>query len=54
MVLGMFVSRSNRTQIAILKYYLDTIKKHRFPKAIRADKGTETILVAASQFAFRI
>ena len=52
-ILGMFVGLSNRTQIAVLKYYLETIKKHGVPKVIRADKGAETILLAASQFAFR-
>jgi hypothetical protein len=52
-ILGMFVGLSNRTQIAVLKYYLHTIKEYRVPKAIRANKGVETVLVAAAQFAFR-
>jgi len=49
----MFVGLSNRTQIAVLKYYIHTIKKFGIPKAIRADKGVETVLLAAAQFAFR-
>jgi hypothetical protein len=53
MVLGLFVGLLNRTQVAVLKYYVDTIKRYRVPKSIRADKGAETILVAASQFAFQ-
>jgi transposase InsO family protein len=52
-ILGMFIGLSNRTQIAVLKYYLRTIKEYGVPKLIRADKGAETILLAASQFAFR-
>jgi hypothetical protein len=52
-ILGMFVGLLNRTQIAVLKFYLHTIKEHRIPKAIRADKGTETVLLAAAQFVFR-
>jgi hypothetical protein len=49
----MFIGLSNRTQIAVLKYYLCIIKEYRVPKLIRADKGAETLLVATSQFAFR-
>jgi hypothetical protein len=49
----MFIRLSNRTQIAVLKYYIYTIKKFGVPKAIRADKGVETVLLAATQFAFR-
>jgi hypothetical protein len=52
-ILGMFIGLLNRTQIAVLKYYLATVKKHGVPKVIRVDKGAETVLVAASQFAFR-
>ena len=52
-ILGMFVGLSNQTQIAVLKYYLHTIKKYGIPKSIRADKGIETLLVAATQFQFR-
>jgi len=37
----------------VLKYYINTIKIHGFPKAIRVDKGAETVLLAAAQFAFR-
>lgn len=39
MILGVFVGNSNRTQIAVLKYYLRTIKKFGFPKLVRSDKG---------------
>ena len=49
----MFVGPSNRTQIAVLKYYLTTVKLYGVPKTVRADKGTETILAAATQFALR-
>jgi hypothetical protein len=49
----MFIGLSNRTQIAVLKYYINTISQYGVPKAIRANKGAETLLVAASQFAFR-
>jgi hypothetical protein len=52
-ILGMFIGLLNRTQIAVLKYYLATVKKHRVLKVIRVDKGVEIVLVAASQFAFR-
>jgi hypothetical protein len=44
----MFIRLLNRTQIAVLKYYLHTIKEYRVPKAIRANKGVETVLVAAA------
>ena len=49
----MFISLSNRTQIAVLKYYLYIIKEHSVLKSIRANKGVETVLLAAAQFAFR-
>jgi len=49
----MFIRLSNRTQIAVLKYYIYTIKKFSIPKAIRTNKGVETVLLAAAQFAFR-
>src|SRR2546421_2800428 len=51
-ILGMFIRLSNCTQITVLKYYLHTIKKFGVPKAIHADKGVETVLLAATQFAF--
>jgi hypothetical protein len=47
-ILGMFVRLLNRTQIAVLKYYIITIKNHGFLKAIRADIGTEIVLLAAA------
>ena len=37
----------------MLKYYINTIKIHGFLKAIRVDKGVETVLLTAAQFAFR-
>jgi transposase InsO family protein len=52
-ILGVFVGLSNRTQIAVLKYYINTIENYGVPKAVRADKGAETLLAAAAQFAFR-
>jgi len=36
-----------------MKYYLRTIREFGFPKSVRADKGAETILMAASHLAFR-
>jgi hypothetical protein len=52
-ILGMSVGLSNRTQIAVLKYYLSAVGNHGVPKMVRADKGAETVLAAAAQFAFR-
>ena len=43
----MFVGLSNYIQITVLKYYVRTIKEYRVPKAIRANKGVETVLVRA-------
>ena len=44
----MFIKLLNYTQIAVLKYYLYTIKKFRIPKAIYANKGVETVLLAVT------
>ena len=44
----MFIGLSNRTQIAVLSYYIRMIKEFGVPKAIRADKGAETMLLVAA------
>jgi transposase InsO family protein len=54
MIIGVFVGVSNRTQIAVLRFFLKCIRKHGgFPKKIRSDKGKETILMAVAQVALR-
>ena len=45
-ILGMFIRLLNHTQITVLKYYIHTIKKFGVPKAICANKGVETVLLA--------
>jgi len=52
-ILGFFVGLSNRTQISVFQFYLQTIQKFEIPKAIQADKSKETGLAAAAHFAFR-
>jgi hypothetical protein len=54
MIIGVFVGISNRTQIAILKFYLLCIREQGyFPKKLRADKGWETLLMAVAQVELR-
>jgi transposase InsO family protein len=53
MVLGCYVGISNRTQVAVQKYYLDTVNKYGVPKSVRSDKGTETTLMATAHVALR-
>ncbi len=45
-VLGMFIGLSNGTQIAVSSYSIRMVKEFGVPKAIRADKGAETMLHA--------
>ncbi|CZS92464.1 uncharacterized protein RAG0_03032 [Rhynchosporium agropyri] len=52
-ILGFFVGYSNRTQIAVGKFFLHVVREFGIPKATRADKGTETKLLGAMQLGFR-
>jgi hypothetical protein len=36
-----------------MKYFLQAVQKHRFPKKVRSDKGEETDLIAECQVTFR-
>jgi hypothetical protein len=47
------VGISNRTQVACQSHYLHAVRKYGFPKLIRADKGTETTLIATCHVGLR-
>ena len=51
-IIHLFVSLSNRTLIAVQKYYLMAVKQYGFPHQTRTDKGTETLLMAECQMRF--
>ena len=54
MIIGVFVGISNRTQIAVLKFYLRCVRgEGYFPKKLRCDKGWETLLMATAQAELR-
>jgi hypothetical protein len=54
MIIGVFVGVSNRTQIAVLAFFLHCIRLHNcFPKKLRTDKGSETLLMASAQVKLR-
>jgi hypothetical protein len=52
-VLGVYVGISNRTAISVQKQYLEVVQRYGFPKLIRSDHGTETVLMAQTQLLFR-
>jgi hypothetical protein len=52
-VLGCWVGHSNRTQVAVQKFYLKTVRQYGIPELVRSDKGTETMLMCAAQTALR-
>ena len=53
-IIHVFVGTSNRTMIAVLKYYLLAVEEFSVvPVKLRTDKGTETLLMAEAQFRLR-
>ena len=50
---GVYVGITNRTQVAVLKYYLDCVRRLGFPLVLRTDKGGETSLMCAAHVALR-
>ena len=52
-IIHLFVGLSNRTLIAVRKYYLMAVMQYGFPHQIRTDKGSETLLMAECQMRFR-
>jgi len=52
-VLGCWVGLSNRTQVAVQKFYLKTVCRYGIPQVVRSDKGIETVLMCAAQTALR-
>jgi hypothetical protein len=52
-ILGLWVGISNRTQVAVQKFFLECVREYGFPKTVRADKGQETTRMAVCQAAFR-
>jgi hypothetical protein len=52
-VLGCWVRHLNRTQVAVQKFYLKTVRQYGIPELVRSDKGTETILMYAAQTVLR-
>ena len=53
-ILGMFVDLSNRTAIAVQKFYLKIVEQYGIPQLLRCDKGTETLLMTACQYSLRL
>lgn len=52
-ILRVYVGLSNRTQVAVQGYFLDTVRQYGVPSTVRSDKGTKTILIAIAQVSFR-
>lgn len=51
-IVWLYVGVSNRTMRSILYQYLQAVKAHKFaPRALRLDRGIETLFLAEAQFA---
>ena len=52
-VIDIYVGISNRTQVAIQKFFLQCVRQFGFPKLIRSDKGMETLMMCVCQLLLR-
>ncbi|KAN0067029.1 hypothetical protein V8E54_014815 [Elaphomyces granulatus] len=52
-VIDVYVGISNRTQVAIQKFFLRCVRQFGFPKLIRSDKGMETLMMCVCQLLLR-
>ena len=53
MIIGVYIGISNRTQVAVLAFFLRCVRHHGIPKLVRSDKGMETLLMCVAQVALR-
>jgi hypothetical protein len=52
-VIDIYVGISNRTQVAVLHFFLRCVRQFGFPKTVRSDKGTETLMMCVAQVLLR-